>query len=59
MEIDEEIIDYFSKSAMDPIHKVDRITDSTILSKVNQLISFDKLNFNHNILDAWSLGLSP
>ena len=43
MEIDEEIIDYFSKSAMDPIHKVDRITDSTILSKVNQLI--EKITF--------------
>ena len=53
MEIDEEIIDYFSKSAMDPIHKVDRITDSTILSKVNQLIEKLPLEYYGELMNSF------
>jgi hypothetical protein len=52
MEIDEEIIDYFSKSAMDPIHKVDRITDSTILLKVNQLIEKLPLEYYGELMNS-------
>jgi len=52
MEIDTDILLYFSKTALSPIHKVDRITNAAVRNKVDKFLNnLPKSEYNE-ILDS-------